>query len=249
MFYSDSPKNTANSRQVRSSQSCVHPRLTHYLEKHFNSDWRQPLHVPTANTFKQLLLIAGTELAGKDLILDAGCGTGESTRKIAARFPESIVFGVDRSNHRLQKTGVTEFPYKDKNILWVQAELETFWRLALQEGWILKRHYLLYPNPYPKGTHLQRRWHAHPVFPSLLKLGGILELRTNWELYAEEFAQSVTFATGKTILVEDLHPEQPLTAFERKYAASGHNLYRVEVSAEITKEWQRSRTTEFVIPA
>ena len=134
MFYSDSPKNIANSRQVRSSQTCVHPRLTHYLEKHFNSNWRQPLHVSTVNAFKQLLLIGGTELAGKDLILDAGCGTGESTRKIAERFPDSIVFGVDRSIHRLQKTGVGEFPNRENNIFWVQAELETFWRLALQAG-------------------------------------------------------------------------------------------------------------------
>ena len=46
----------------------------------------------------------------------------------------------------------------------------------------------LYPNPWPKKKHLGRRWHGAPVFPALVKLGGELEMRSNWQTYLDEFA-------------------------------------------------------------
>ena len=80
----------------------------------------------------------------------------------------------------------------------LQANLIDFWRLSVQTEWRLQKHYLLYPNPWPKKKHLQRRWHGHPVFPSILELGGELELRTNWKIYADEFNQAVNLLLTKT---------------------------------------------------
>ena len=104
------------------------------------------------------------------------------------------------------------------------AELASFWRLALAAGWQLERHYLFYPNPWPKPGQLQRRWHAHPVFPDLLRLGGRLEMRCNWELYAEEFAFAVNRLAGTKIEPVRLREPDPVSAFERKYHDSGHGL-------------------------
>ncbi|MEJ2385643.1 MAG: hypothetical protein P8Y54_14885 [Xanthomonadales bacterium] len=76
---------------------------------------------------------------------------------------------------------------------------------------------------------MQRRWHGHPVFPDLLALGGRLELRTNWSLYAQEFAWAAARLTGRTIRPGELPAAEALSPFERKYRASGHTLYSVVV--------------------
>ncbi len=163
-------------------------------------------------------------------MLDSGCGTGESTRLIARAFPDCLVIGVDQSNARLVRTGANSFPYCEGNAIWLRAELGTFWRLALRAGWRLRHHYLLYPNPWPKPGQLQRRWHAHPVFPDLLRLGGRLELRCNWEIYALEFAAAANRVLGGDTAARLLAESAITTPFERKYRASGHPLYSVSVS-------------------
>jgi hypothetical protein len=93
-----------------------------------------------------------------------------------------------------------------------------------------------------------RRWHAHPVLPALLALGDTIELRTNWRVYADEFvmalcdagwsATCVTFSPANPLPAISTSPG--LTAFERKYAASGQALWRciatkVTVAAKTTR--------------
>ena len=94
----------------------------------------------------------------------------------------------------------------------------------------LARHYLLYPNPWPKIGHLARRWHGHPVFPDLPELGGRLECRSNWRIYVEEFCFALNRLTQCHAACEPYAPDVALTPFERKYMASGHPLYRVCVA-------------------
>jgi len=231
-------KNKGNSRAVESGQTGIHPHLEAYLLKHLDSPWRQPLHPPSVTAFESVkqILANGPEQktpGQNDLILDSGCGTGESTRIIASRYPQSVVIGIDRSRHRLEKTGHHGFPLRDANIIWVRAELETFWRLARKENWLLSRHYLFYPNPYPKSAQLQKRWHAHPVFPSLLALGGLIEMRCNWSIYAMEFARAIELVTGVETRHEEWQVKNPISAFERKYIASNHQLFRVIVPAGV----------------
>jgi len=105
--------------------------------------------------------------------------------------------------------------------------------LLLADGIQLDRHFLLYPNPWPKIGHLSRRWHGHAVFPDLLALGGTLELRTNWRIYADEFAWAVARVSGCDAAVAAYETDAPLTPFERKYRDSGQTLWRyvVDLSA------------------
>lgn len=218
------------SRTVKSSQKAVHSRLDGLLSKHTSKPWHQPFHAPSVAAFRA----AEKLLDGRfeRIILDSGCGTGESTRVIAAAAPDSIVIGVDKSAARLSRTGADGAPRREGNIVWVRADLSTFWRLALQGGWRLERHYLLYPNPWPKPGQLQRRWHAHPVFPDMLRLGGRLEMRCNWGLYAAEFAHALNVLLGVHVRPGS-PPDHPfMSPFERKYRESGHRLYSVVVSCD-----------------
>jgi tRNA (guanine-N7-)-methyltransferase len=147
-------------------------------------------------------------------------------------MPDCLVVGVDKSSERLLRTGARSFPHREGNAVWLRADLTTFWRLALQAGWRLHRHYILYPNPWPKPGALQRRWHAHPVFPDLIRLGGLLEMRCNWEPYALEFAAAVNRVLEMNIKPGTPEKLLPVSPFERKYRNSGHRIYSVVVSCD-----------------
>lgn len=219
------------SRPVRSSQRDIHPRLDPVVLRHVRCRWRQPLHTPSLEAFQYLReLLAPSETI--DLVLDSGCGNGMSTLHLAQRHAGQVVIGIDKSYARLRNMGAESLPQRRGNAVWLRAELATFWRLAQDAGWRITAHYLLYPNPWPKPRHLMRRWHAHPVFPALVELGGSLLLRSNWEIYTREFARAVRLASGRTAIVGTVSAAEPLSPFERKYAASGHTLYEVSVNLD-----------------
>lgn len=215
----------ANSRSIVTNQSGPHEDLERRVVRALGHPLRKPVAEHTRAAFTQ----ADAWLAARraPLIVDAGCGVGLSTRQLARRHPEHAVLGVDRSADRLSR----EHGELPANALLVRADLVDFWRLALAAGWQPARHYLLYPNPYPKAAHLKMRWHGHPVFPAILALGGRLEVRSNWRLYLEEFAEAVRLATGSR---PDVAAHEPagayLTPFERKYDVSGQALWSLVVT-------------------
>lgn len=216
----------ASSRAIVTNQSGPHEDLGRRVARALAHPLRKPVAEHTRTAFQ----MAGEWLSdrhGMPLVLDAGCGVGLSTRRLAARFPDHAVIGVDRSESRLTRE---HGPLPD-NALLVRADLVDFWRLALMAGWRPARHYLLYPNPYPKAAHLKMRWQGHPVLPVILALGGRLELRSNWRLYVEEFALAVTQATGQPAEVEPHAAAGDfLTPFEQKYHESGQALWKLVVT-------------------
>jgi tRNA (guanine-N7-)-methyltransferase len=152
-------------------------------------------------------------------VLDSFCGTGHSTAALAQRHPHHLVVGIDKSAHRLAKR-----PEQPDNSILLHAECEDIWQLLLQQGIAPDFHYLLYPNPWPKAGHFQRRIHGSPAVRLLLELGGRVELRSNWQLYVEEFGVALHLA-GYPGTVQRLAFQDPITLIERKYQASGHELW------------------------
>ncbi|GAC1407653.1 MAG: hypothetical protein NVSMB6_05660 [Burkholderiaceae bacterium] len=165
------------------------------------------------------------EASAAPLILDAGCGVGWSTYHLAVQFPTHFVIGVDQSADRLAR-GINPPQAGPPNLLLVRADLVDYWRLLHAARIELARHYILYPNPWPKIGHLARRWHAHPVFPTVVALGGAFECRSNWSVYIDECASALTQLTESPVAAEPYVPTAAITPFERKYLASGHALTR-----------------------
>ncbi|GAB2793038.1 hypothetical protein GCM10027040_19080 [Halomonas shantousis] len=215
----------ANSRAIVTNQTGPHEALERRVTRALSHPLRKPVAAHTREAFEAAAFWYAAQ--ARPLILDAGCGVGVSTRRLAAAFPEHAVIGIDRSADRLSR----DHGALPANALLVRADLVDFWRLALAAGWQPERHYLLYPNPYPKAAHLKMRWHGHAVFPALLALGGYLELRSNWRLYVEEFALAMAYATGHRPEVERHVPADGfLTPFESKYHRSGQTLWRLAAS-------------------
>lgn len=225
---------------VTSKQRGIHPGLERCVRKHLESPWKQPFHRPTLEAYK-LLEQQETFAAGQPFILDSGCGTGKSTLQLARVFPGHHVIGMDQSRFRLAKSGVTSGILRIENCILIRAELATFWRLLLKSGLSPERHFLFYPNPWPKPGHLSRRWHGHPVFPQLLALGGEIEMRCNWEVYAQEFAKAVSIATGAGVRVNSIEPDDGISPFEQKYLERGQSLFAVIVPSPATRAVRLSR--------
>lgn len=206
--------NSGNSRIVVSNQDGLNEHLDETVLKHLSHKFLKPYQKHTIDAF--LECEKWVEAQGKPIIFDSCCGVGESTYHIAKMHPDAIVLGMDKSQDRLSK-----HPQEIcDNYRLLQVDLNDFWRLAVDANWKLSHHYLLYPNPWPKAKHLQRRWHGSAVFPSILELGGKLELRSNWFTYVREFERALVL-TGHKSDVSEFSSESAITPFERKYWASG----------------------------
>jgi tRNA (guanine-N7-)-methyltransferase len=208
-----------NSQPVRSRQRFCHPALGRTVARHMASRNLRPPAPHTLQAFEAIR--PEVESQCRPLVFDSFCGTGLSTGLLAQRHPDCLVIGIDKSAHRLerhQSSGAS-------NYLLVRADCDDFWRLAADAGWRLQHHYLLYPNPWPKPGQFKRRVHGSAAFVDLLKLGGALELRSNWQVYVEEFGCAL-FLAGRLPRVDRLPPDVSLSLFETKYRQSGHLLWR-----------------------
>lgn len=215
-----------NSRFIASAQDGPHRDLDALVCRHLAHPFRKPILDYNRTAFAEALAAYAARDPQAPLILDAGCGVGWSTQRIAEQHPDHFVFGVDQSVDRISRGKPLPMP---ANALLVRADLVDFWRLLAEHGIRLARHYNLYPNPWPKIGHLARRWHGHAVFPVWRELGGELECRSNWRIYIEEMAQALTLLGGRPVVAEPYSTDDPMTPFEKKYLASGHELWRCRV--------------------
>ncbi|OVE79633.1 hypothetical protein BVY02_02725 [bacterium J17] len=227
-----------NSRKVSSNQIGLHLSLEEVVLRHIRHESRTPIAGHSQKAFEESL---GLIVENREkLVLDSGCGTGESTISIAKQFPELFVIGFDKSLSRLssfeQKTDAVERP---SNLHLIRADAVHFWRLLKEKNIKLQKHYLLYPNPWPKKKHLQRRWHGSSSLPDILSLGGKLELKSNWKLYLEEFKRACEIAStiqeysqmlvGEIERIEPGEQGFPISLFEKKYHESGQDLYKLTI--------------------
>lgn len=209
-----------NSRPVRSAQAVPHPRLAEALARRAGRAWLAPM--PTHVADAAAAIASAQAHTGRDVLLDAGCGDGSSTIALARMHPALLAVGIDRSAVRLgARAGGTH-----DGAMLLRTDAARLWRALRALGVRVAQHRLLYPNPWPKPAQRNRRWHCHPAFADLLALGGELELRCNWRVYAEECVAALAHA-GREATLDAVPPGEPLTPFERKYRASGHALWRV----------------------
>lgn len=214
------------SRLVSSNQPHLNRRLSEVVQRHLHSEHRRPPAPHNLAAYDRLRARLARDR--RPLVLDSFCGTGHSTALLARRHPEHLVVGIDKSEQRLAR-----HPGEPaQNSLMLRADCEDVWYLLAQDRVPVDYHYLFYPNPWPKSRHLQRRVHGHASFPLLLRLAstgrpGRLELRSNWQLYVEEFGSAVHIA-GHPGVLRRISGDPEISLFERKYRDSGHDLWQFE---------------------
>lgn len=223
-------KITGDSKAIVTNQTGIHDKLAEIVTKHLQHPSQKPYQAHTEQAFNEVNAIV--KAFNGDIILDSCCGVGQSSRLLAQQNPQALIIGVDKSAHRLNRN-IGEVMQIDNeepvsNYHLVRADLNDFYRLVLAANWPVKKHYVLYPNPWPKSKHLQRRWHGSAVFPEMIKIGQQMILRSNWRLYLEEFQAAITLAglSGDITAVNDI---APLTPFEAKYQASDQQCWQLTI--------------------
>ena len=228
---------TGDSKAIVSNQDGIHDKLEEVVKKHLSHEFKKPYQQHTEQAFAEVhKKVTAFLLANEkgEIILDACCGVGQSTRILAQQNPHALVIGVDKSANRLDRN-VEELSQINSseavaNFVLVRADLNDFYRLVKAANWPVSKHYILYPNPWPKSKHLQRRWHGSAVFPQMITIGQQLILRSNWPLYLQEF-QAALLLTGRQsqLTAVDVAQDnyQPLTPFEAKYLASGQQCWQL----------------------
>ncbi len=209
---------------ISSTQEGPHESLEDTVSKHLAHSYEKQIAQHNRTSFEEAYDFWLTNNKPK-VILDSACGTAMSSRFLANQYPDHLVIGIDQSDKRLSKTDNDKLA---ENCILLRSECTDFWRLAEQKSWDFDQHFLLYPNPWPKAKHLQRRWHGHPAFSSLIAISKNIELRTNWNIYAQEFTQALQIAGLKNVSLDLYKTETPITAFEKKYMQSEHSLWQVK---------------------
>lgn len=229
---------TGDSKAIISNQTDIHEKLDEVVQKHLAHPFQKPYQTHTVQAFKEMDAFVQAFLASNatgEIILDACCGVGQSTRILAQQNPEALVIGVDKSAHRISRNveGFSSIDgYQANNYHLVRADLNDFYRLVKDANWPVSKHYILYPNPWPKSKHLRRRWHGSAVFPQMTSIGKALILRSNWPLYLQEFQQAAKQVglqgdINEVVANGDVQAQQPLTPFEAKYQASGQTCWQL----------------------
>ncbi len=223
------------SNSVTSPQDGPHEDLEKSIAKYLASTYKRPIQDHTKKAFERVLNQVEA-LGNSSIILDSACGVGMSTFKLAVQNPNATVIGIDKSQDRILKSDwysvnvERSSGVKPTNAIIERADVIDFWRLVLEANVEIKKHYILYPNPWPKTTGFNKRWQGHPIFPILCDVCDSIELRSNWKLYLEEFNAAYSLVKSKTGLISEIATNgEYLTAFEKKFAESDQKLWKLTI--------------------
>jgi tRNA G46 methylase TrmB len=212
-----------DSRIIISNQRGIYDQLETVVRRHLATRFQRPFPDYSVEVFNRAQQRVSQHQGA--LILDSYCGVGQSTVELARQNPDAFIIGIDKSAHRLEKHDQHYADSSVDNYLLLRADVDDFWRLAAQANWRLDKHFIFYPNPWPKSSQFKRRIQGSPLLPALLALKGTVELRSNWPVYVQEFAAAMLIA-GQSASAEPFTPKLPITPFERKYGESGQTLWR-----------------------
>ncbi|MEI7466460.1 MAG: class I SAM-dependent methyltransferase, partial [Burkholderiales bacterium] len=118
-----------NSRPVTSRQDAPHHDLPRLLARHIAHPFRKPAAAYSRTAFAAFLAAWDGRTP---LVIDAACGTGESTLILAGRHPNALVVGIDQSAQRLAR-GLALIGTRPNTLL-LRANMVDFWRLMAEQG-------------------------------------------------------------------------------------------------------------------
>ncbi|SET39447.1 tRNA (guanosine(46)-N7)-methyltransferase TrmB [Hymenobacter actinosclerus] len=195
---------------------------------------RETIVEPGKATYEQLAGRWHADFFKNDhpITLEVGCGKGEYTVGLAARYPARNFLGLDIKGDRIWKGSTLALEQGLSNVGWLRTRAHElaahFAPGELHEIWIT------FPDPRPRDRDIKRRL-TYPRFLDLyqrvLRPGGRLHLKTDNADLFDYTLETLRQRPGATIIAQtrDLyatpellpHAEDIQTTFERKYREQG----------------------------
>ncbi len=168
----------------------------------------------------------------KPVDVEIGCGVGFHPLKYARAHPERQVVAFERTSEKFAKfRGRVENHADISNLIPVHGDA-VHWISHTFAPQSVDRYIMLYPNPYPKESQKNQRFHAMPFFSVLrdtLKRGGTITMATNEEFYMREARLMMREVWGLSLVECREIPldSVPRTHFEKKYLLRGDKCWNM----------------------
>src|SRR6266403_587521 len=162
------------------------------------------------------------------LHVDLGCGEGSFLCALAQRMPEKNFLGIERLVGRVRTAA--RRAAKIGNVRVLRMEISYAVRYLLSPASV-ETFYLLFPDPWPKRRHWQRRIANESFLRAIgqaLVSGGTLYIATDRVDYFEKIKE-IARANPDFAAVDFADIDLPHTKFERKFRTQDATIYRLEL--------------------
>lgn len=180
-------------------------------------------------TLSSLFSDSNGEVPDADLILEIGCGMGETTLAMAAAEPERQLLAVDVHTPGLgailrgcESEGLTNIRVARGDAVALLCD-----RIPVNS---LSEIRIFFPDPWPKLRHRKRRL-VQPEFVCLaasrLQNSGLFHCATDWPEYADQMLRVMTAEPTLRNTARGFAPRpkhRPTTRFELKGIEKGHPI-------------------------
>ena len=167
------------------------------------------------------------------LDLEIGCGVGFHPIQYAKQNPGRSLIAIEKTSEKFFKFQRRfENSGCPSNLLPVHGHAIT-WIVQNVCEKSIENIFILYPNPYPKTSQRNLRWHRAPFMAFLLTRlipGGRLHLATNESFYHEEAKNFYQDSLGLELREEARVSAGAVgrTHFETKYLRNGQKCWNME---------------------
>jgi tRNA (guanine-N7-)-methyltransferase len=165
------------------------------------------------------------------LELDLGCGDGAFLLAMAARHPEHNFLGTERLLGRVEKVSKAIARNKLANcrLLRLESFYTVQWLLPIACANVV---HILFPDPWPKRNHQERRLFQDPFMVALhqvLAPGGEVRIKTDDRPYFQWIEKVIDRAKGFERIEWVEEEGAPRTDFEAHFLAQGLSTHRVRL--------------------
>lgn len=187
--------------------------------------------------YRSDLMLTGSIITKKTLAIEIGCGAGLHPIAYAKKHPDHHLIALERTKEKFSAFMGRHQSHGLGNLTPINEDAET-WLPKNVPPRSVQKYFLLYPNPYPKESQANKRWHRNPFFHFLLETlapGGTIEMATNELFYFKEAKMYLSdfwklpFEAREFQEVSWLDDPRPRTHFEKKYLARGETCYNLIV--------------------
>jgi tRNA (guanine-N7-)-methyltransferase len=164
------------------------------------------------------------------LVLEIGCGMGETTAAMAAADPDRDYLGADVHTPGLANLLALAERGGLSNVRAARGDAVELLRDLMKPGSLAAVH-VFFPDPWPKARHHKRRI-VRPDVAALIRErlapGGLLHCATDWAPYAEQMLEVLTADPGLRNAHGGYAPRpasRPVTKFEHRALAAGREVF------------------------
>jgi tRNA (guanine-N7-)-methyltransferase len=161
--------------------------------------------------------------------VDLGCGDGSFLSLLAEQTPAHNFLGIERLAGRVRSTARKASRLPNVRVLRVETAYAVRYLLPANSVAVF---YLLFPDPWPKRRHHQRRIMTPEFLESVavaLTSDGCFHIATDQQDYFEEMERLVEAGHQLRRERASTLTNLPRTTFEKRFVAAGAPIYRMEL--------------------